>query len=280
MKILVIIIFFCFLSERFVFADNNTIKVFEDQFEQGLISENEYNAAKKFFENKDLKKKKDNQKKELKLIKNKKSKISIFSKKKDEPIFDDDLALLEIYDKNKFEEEFKKYPNDVIEFFGKNSNNVSRAKKAGEYLSTEFNRSQQGQARFAGRMIKAMAMYEFFYIDRLRDAKSALIRYQEKKDIKYFQKSGDEKKIRSLISLNNGRKKMREALSMTLETPRIEVIKKFWYLGDFLEMGTIIKNENYSKNLEYRKKLLNDYKQKITKLREKIETEKKSSDLN
>ena len=45
-------------------------------------------------------------------------------------------------------------------------------------------------------------------------------------------------------------------------------------------MGTIIKNENYSKNLEYRKKLLNDYKQKITKLREKIETEKKSSDLN
>ena len=129
-------------------------------------------------------------------------------------------------------------------------------------------------------MIKAMAMYEFFYIDRLRDAKSALIRYQEKKDIKYFQKSGDEKKIRSLISLNNGRKKMREALSMTLETPRIEVIKKFWYLGDFLEMGTIIKNENYSQNLEYRKKLLNDYKQKITKLREKIETEKKSSDLN
>ena len=279
MKILIMIIFLCFLSERFVFADNKKITVLKEQFEQGLINENEFNAAKKIFENKGLKKKKDNQKKELKLIKKKKFKKSIFSKE-DEPIFDDDLALLEIYDKNKFEEEFKKYPNEIIQFFGKNSNNFTRADKARKYMSIEFNRSKQGQARFPGRMIKAMAMYEFFYIDRLRDAKSALIRYQEKKDIKYFQKSGDEKKIRSLISLNNGRKKMREALSMTLETPRIEVIKKFWYLGDFLEMGTIIKNENYSQNLEYRKKLLNDYKQKITKLREKIETEKKSSDLN
>ena len=100
-----------------------------------------------------------------------------FNKK--EPIFDDDLALIEIYDKNKFEEEFKKYPNEIIEFFGKNSNNVSRAEMAGQYMSIEFNRSAKGQAKFPGRMIKAMAMYEFLYIDRLRDVKKSLLRYKE-----------------------------------------------------------------------------------------------------
>ncbi len=105
---------------------------------------------------------------------------------KKEPIFDDDLVLIEIYDKNKFEEEFKKYPNEIIEFFGKNSNNVSRAEMAGQYMSIEFNRSAKGQAKFPGRMIKAMAMYEFLYIDRLRDVKKSLLRYKEKKKYGIF----------------------------------------------------------------------------------------------
>ena len=147
-------------------------------------------------------------------------------------------------------------------------------------MSIEFNRNSKGQAKFPGRMIKAMAMYEFFYIDRLRDGKGALLRYLEKKNSKYLRKSSDQAKIRSLISMNNGRKKMREALGMTLDTPRIEAAKKFWYLGEFLEMSTAVKNENYDKNLEKRKKLLNDYKQKISKLKEKILSEEKKTDLN
>tara|TARA_B100000886_G_scaffold288652_1_gene213603 strand:+ start:820 stop:1494 length:675 start_codon:yes stop_codon:yes gene_type:complete len=198
---------------------------------------------------------------------------------KKEPIFDDDLVLIEIYDKNKFEEEFKKYPNEIIEFFGKNSNNVSRAEMAGQYMSIEFNRSAKGQAKFPGRMIKAMAMYEFLYIDRLRDVKKSLLRYKEKKNMEYFRKSADEEKLRGLISMNNGRKKMREALGMTLNTSRIEASKKFWYLGEFLEMGIAVENENYDKNLEKRRKLLIEYKQKISKLKEKIKSEEKAKNL-
>ena len=49
---------------------------------------------------------------------------------------------------------------------------------------------------------------------------------------------------------------------MTLDTPRIEAAKKFWYLGEFLEMGTAVKNENYEKKLE-KEKLLNDYNKNI-----------------
>ncbi len=42
--------------------------------------------------------------------------------------------------------------------------------------------------------------------------------------------------------MNKGREKMRTALGMDLNTPRKEAIKKFWYLGEFLDMGKAIKN--------------------------------------
>ena len=80
--------------------------------------------------------------------------------------------------------------------------------------------------------------------------------------------------------MNQGREKMRKALGMDLETPRTEAIKKFWYLGDFLNLGKALKNSEYDKNLDRRKKLLNEYKQKITKLKDKIKEEQKNESLN
>ena len=274
MKILISIVFFIFCLSSLSLADNDAIKIFEKQLEIGLITEKEFNEAKKRIDKKSIKNR-ETKKKEIKLIKEKKKSSNFsFIKKKDE-ISDEDLALLEIYDKKKFEDQFKKYPKEIINFFGSGSNNVSRAKKAGKYMSLEFNRSSAGQARFAGKMIKAMAMYEVFYIDQLRKGKNAITRFKTNKNKTYVLKSDDEKKIRSLISMNNGRKKMREALGMNLDTPRTDAVKKFWYLGDFLEMGEIIKNDSYDKKLDKRKQLLNEYKQKITKLKEKIENEKK-----
>ena len=142
-------------------------------------------------------------------------------------------------------------------------------------MAIEFNRSAEGQQRFPGRMIKAMAAFEIFYVDSLRINKTALIRYRDKKNTEYHKKRGDEDSLRSLISMNKGREKMRKALGMDLNTPRKEAIKKFWYLGDFLDMGKAIKNSKYDSKLNKRKALLTEYKQKITKLKDKIKDEKK-----
>ena len=146
-------------------------------------------------------------------------------------------------------------------------------------MMIEFNRSEQSQQRFPGKMIKAMAVFEIFYIDSLRKNRKALERYKEKKGTKYLRKSSDEKKVKSLISINQGREKMRKALGMDLETPREEAIKKFWYLGDFLNLGKALKNSEYDKNLNERKKLLIEYKQKITKLKDKIKEEQESESV-
>ena len=147
-------------------------------------------------------------------------------------------------------------------------------------MSLEFNRSEQGQQRFPGKMIQAMAAFEIFYIETLRKNKPVLKRYKEKKGSKYLRKSSDEASIRSLISINQGREKMRKALGMNLETSRIEAIKKFWYLGDFLNLGKALKNSEYDKNLDKRKELLVLYKQKITQLKDKIKEEQKKEGIN
>ena len=233
-------------------------------YEAGGISKVEYEKAKEFLAKSKEETKEKKPKQIFNLSKKKKSKTkSIFKiNKEKEPILDEDLAKIEIYDKKKFQDEFLEYPPEVIDFFGKNSNAVSRAKKAGSFMSREFGRSEEGQQRFAGRMIKAMAAYEIFYIDQLRKNKTNLKRYRDKKNTKYALKSTDENKLRSLISMNKGRQKMREALGMDLDTPRGEAIKKFWYLGEFLNMGKAVKNSKYDSELDRRKLKMKKRKKK------------------
>jgi len=246
-------------------------------YEAGGISKIEFEKANNFLEEATKEEKKI--KKSLSLNKDKKKKNSIFKKNKD-PILEEDLEKIEVYNKEIFEKEFLEYAPEIIEFFGKSSNVASRGKKAGKFMSIEFNRSEQGQQRFPGRMIKAMAAFEIFYIDSLRKNRKSLERYKANKGKKYLRKSSDEANIRSLISINKGREKMRKALGMDLDTPRKEAIKKFWYLGEFLDLGKALKNEKYEKGLDERKKLLIAYKQKISLLKEKIKEEKKKDEIN
>ena len=246
-------------------------------YEAGGISKIEFEKANNFLEEAAKEEKKI--KKSLSLKKDKKKKKSIFKKNKD-PIFEEDLEKIEVYNKEIFEKEFLEYAPEVIEFFGKSSNVVSRGKKAGKFMSIEFNRSEQGQQRFPGSMIKAMAAFEIFYIDSLRKNRKSLERYKANKDQKYTRKSSDEANIRSLISINKGREKMRKALGMDLDTPRKEAIKKFWYLGEFLDLGKALKNDKYETGLDKRKKLLIEYKQKISLLKEKIKDEQKKETIN
>jgi len=251
-------------------------------YEAGGISKVEYEKAKEFLAKPKEETKKKKQKQSLSLGKKKNNKLkAIFKKKDKKPILDKDLAKIEEFDRKKFQEDFLKYPPEVIEFFGgENSNFVTRGKKAGKFMSIEFNRSEEGQQRYPGEMIKAMAAFEIFYIDALRKSRKNLIRYKEKKDTKYRFKSMDETKVRSLISMNQGMEKMRKALGMDLQTPRAEAIKKFWYLGEFLSLGKVLKNSEHDPKLEKRKKLLIEYKQKITQLKNKIEEEQKKVGIN
>ena len=64
---------------------------------------------------------------------------------------------------------------------------------------------------------------------------------------------------------------MREALGMSLETPKAEAIKKFWLLGEFLDLGTGVKYDKLDKDLKERQELLESYKLQIANLKKKLQ---------
>ena len=64
---------------------------------------------------------------------------------------------------------------------------------------------------------------------------------------------------------------MREALGMTMETSQKEAIKKFWLLGEFLNLGVGVKNKKLDKDLKERQELLEAYKIQIANLKKKLQ---------
>ena len=118
-----------------------------------------------------------------------------------------------------------------------------------------------------------MAMFEVFYSSKLWYARKSIERYKENnyKGVNRIFKEKDEKEIRSLFGVNKGRKAMREALGMTMETSSKEAIKKFWNLGEFLNLGTAVKNKKLAQDLKQRQEKLNNYRSEVAKLRKKLQ---------
>ena len=215
-------------------------------------------------------------KKTLSLSKEKKTKNkinSIFNNKEKDK---EEITLEKIEELGKpvkFDDTY--YTKGMIKKFkGCNNSFKCRGDKAGRELFNTFNkRNKAWQQKNPGQMIKTMAMFEVFYSSKLWYSRKALERYKkdEYKGESSFRKKKDEKEIRSLFGLLKGRNSMREALGMTPEIPSQEAIKKFWLLGEFLDLGTGVKNKKLASDLKKRQELLTAYKNQISKLKKKLQ---------
>ena len=241
-------------------------------YEAGGISKVEYEKSIEFIEKRDEKEENLKQKKSFSLKNKKKTnKSNIFQK-------DEDLEKItlekidELGKPVKFDDSY--FTTGMIKKFrGCNNSFKCKGDKAGQELYKTFTKSKAYGQRNPGKMIKAMAMYEVFYAKKLWYARKSLERYKEdnyKKGL-FHKRKTDEKEIRSLFGINKGRKNMREALGMSIETPTKEAIKKFWLLGEFLDLGTGVKNEKLDKDLKERQELLEAYKLQIANLKKKLQ---------
>ena len=239
-------------------------------YEEGGISKIEYEKALEFLEKpKDSKKAK---KKSISFTKNKDKKKS--RKKKDKELEEITLEKINQLGKPiKFDDSY--FTEGMIKkFLGCNNSFKCNGQKAGGELYKAFVKSSKAtQQKYPGRMIKGMAMYEVMYSSKLWYARKSLERYKENKYKKgsSSKRKKDEKEIRSLLGMIKGRNSMREALGMNSDTPSKEAIKKFWLLGEFLDLGTGVKNEKLDKDLKKRKELLEAYKLQIANLRKKLQ---------
>jgi hypothetical protein len=279
MKKLTILLIISFYITTNLFAKtlDQKKKELEKIYEAGGISKTEYKKAIKFLDNPKEDKKKE---KQVFSLKKKKKKENTFFKKKDKN--DEEITLKKINDLGKpvkFDKSY--YPESMKPIFRGSINSFKGVgKKAGQSLFKAFNRSKSYQQKNPGELIKAMGMYEIFYATQLWNARKNIERYKDDKYTKDFfsKKKEDEKKIRSLFGMKKGQISMREALGMNSETPTKEVIKKFWILGEFLDLGTAVENEKLSADLKKRQKLLADYKQQIAKLKKKIKEDEENED--
>lgn len=245
-------------------------------YEAGGISKIEYKKGVEFLE-KSKEKEKKTKKKSLSLVKKKKKNKL---KKKNE---DKEEITLEKIEKLgtpvKLDDSY--FAAGMIKkFLGCNNSLKCKGQKAGGALYKTFNRSKSYGQKNPGKMIKAMGMYEVFYASKLWYARKSIKRYKENEYKKglFSKKKKDEKEIRSLFGINKGRISMREALGMNSDTPTKEAIKKFWLLGEFLDLGTGIDNEKLDKDLKERQELLEAYKLQISNLRKKLQDDEEKEE--
>ena len=242
-------------------------------YEAGAITKIEYNKSKDYLKNLDNKNKEKSKKTFYLNQKKSKNKITNLVKKKDKD--KEEITLKKIEELGeiiKFDNTY--YPDAMLKQLSKGCSAFKcQGTKAGQALFKTFNKSKSYSQKNPGQMIKAMAMFEVFYSSKLWYDRKSIERY--KKDDyqganKVWKKS-DEKIIRSLFGINKGRKSMREALGMTMETPSKEAINKFWVLGEFLDLGTSVKNKKLAKDLKQRQDKIANYKSQIAKLRKKLQ---------
>lgn len=246
-------------------------------YEAGGVTKAEYNKAQYFIENFEEKTKEKKSKQTFDLSKKKKSKTKSTSKK-DKDKDKEEITLEKIEELGqiiKFDDTY--FTDGMIKEFGRGCNNSFKCKgqRAGRVLFKTFSRSKSYGQKNPGKMIKAMAMFEVFYASKLWYARKAIERYKENnyKENFFSKKKKDEKEIRSLFGINKGRKSMREALGMNLETPAKEAIKKFWLLGEFLDLGTGVNNKKLAKDLKERQKSLEAYRVEIGSLKKKLQND-------
>ena len=274
LSFLLISLFVCFsVSAKTLEQKKSELKKI---YEAGGISKTEYKKAQEFLEVSPDKKKEKKKKQSFTLKKkSKKSKKSSKKKKKEEEKEEitqekiDELGQIVKFDKSY-------YPETMVkEFRGSINSFKGIGDKAGSFLYKTFTKSKGWGQRNPGKMIQAMGMYEIFYASKLYKSEKNLKRYlaNEYKDDFFSKKKKkkDEEEIRSLISINKGRKNMREALGMSLKTTQKEAIKKFWTLGEFLNLGVGVKNKKLDKDLKKRQQLLEAYKLQIANLKKKLE---------
>ena len=283
LSFLLISLFVCFsVSAKTLEQKKSELKKI---YEAGGISKTEYKKAQEFLEVSPDKKKEKKKKQSFTLKKkSKKSKKSSKKKKKEEEKEEitqekiDELGEIVKFDKSY-------YPETMVkEFMGHINSFKGIGQKAGSYMWGNFGKSSTWGQKYPGKMIKSMAMFEIFYASRLYQTRKSIERFTENNYKKDFfskkKKKADEDKIRSLFGINEGRKNMRKALGMDMDTPTKEAIKKFWLLGEFLDLG-VPKNNNITVNKDIKKRQdkLDVYKATISTLKKKLEEraeEKKS----
>lgn len=164
------------------------------------------------------------------------------------------------------------FPEGMIKQFGFCEEIECKSRMAGIKVHFRFVKKKNSSKKYPGKVMTAMAWYEVFFSGKHKEADKFIERYLDNYPNDYKYKERDENKIKSLLRINKARESMRSALGIKIEEKAEVAINRFWLLGEFLNKGKP-KKRSIEKDLVKRKIIIQEYRSRINKLREKIEEE-------
>ena len=229
-------------------------------YKEGAITKGEFSKAKEILfrsesvEEKTEPKKSQTKKSETKKKEKVKSKSKKSNDKKETKIrtFKEDLSetfltLEEVNELGTFKK-IEKVPDGM--FKSNHKSFKGRAKKSMMDMYDVFVRKKNLMEKYPENMMRAMGYFEFFYMDQLYEKRNSIKRFKEK-----YPNTGWflAKEMQSLYSLNQARKKMREAMALTLEDDPEVALDRYMSMYNFLGQGEK-KIEKLTKNEKKLKK--------------------------
>lgn len=228
-------------------------------YKDGALNQDEFNKAKKIILKSNSEDQKTIEPKQIIEIKK-----SIIDNNKDKDLTKtyidrDELEIIGNY------KEINNYPDGL--FKNLNFSSSMLAKEATQEMYKTFVQNKNLQEKYPENMMKAMAYFEVFYNQKLKDEKSAILDYQ--KNFPNVKKSS-KKSIQSLYSLTQAKKSMRKSVGLTLNDNIDVALIKYMHMHDFLAKGTKSKN-NLTSNEKKLKKESTNFKKYIGSFKKNLE---------
>jgi len=260
MKNLLILISLFLLTCNVSFAASITEELTQlnNLFKEGAITKEEFTKAKSILlKTETLIQPIEKKKKSEKIVKEKKKKKikkqEIVKKNINEDLTKSYMHIDEIEELGNFEI-ITEAPEGMFKTKGKSF--AQRAKNASQNMYLVFVQQKNLMEKNPENLMKAMGHFEFFYMEQLRKKKKNLAKFKEKwPNIPSYIK----KDIKSLYSLNQARKSMRESMGLTLKDDVQDVLKRYMLMHDFLSQAKkeTIKLSSKEKKLRKNSKKLN-----------------------
>ncbi|MBT6448179.1 MAG: hypothetical protein HOK38_05480 [Flavobacteriaceae bacterium] len=227
-------------------------------FKEGAITKEEFSKAKSILLKTETTRKTVEKKKKLKeTAKVKKKKITtkekIVKKNISEDLTKSYMHIDEIHELGTFEL-ITKAPDGM--FKTKSKHFSPKVKEASENMYSVFVQKKGLMEKYPENLMKAMGHFEFFYMEQLRKKQKNITRFREKwPNIPNSVK----KDIKSLYSLNQARKTMRESMGLTLNDDVQDALQRYMLMHDLLSQAKkeTVKLNNREKKLRKNSKKLN-----------------------
>ena len=156
--------------------------------------------------------------------------------------------------------EVENFPEKMFE----GDNNITfkqKAKTAMKKVAYYFVTKKSSLKKYPQNMMKAMAYFEIFYLQKLKETEDSIERFKSKDPF-----NNDLIKLNSLMSLNKARKSMRSAVGLSLKDEPEEAIKRFWIMNEYLSEGKV-KTNSIDNEITKKSKELTKFKTNITSLK-------------